>query len=108
MKKTLQTFSITEIADLMEDGAISDAATAYKEIHTTSVRRSIEARGANQVIGIPAPAISEEEEQLPRKTRRTLVQLRSCFYSSLNDYKHRVGQSDTQICPCCRQEEHTV
>ena len=88
----------------IEDGAIADA----KEIHTTSVRRSIEARGANRVIGIPAPAISKEEEQLPRKTKRTLVQLRSGFCSPLNDYKHRVRQSNTQICPCCRQEEHTV
>ena len=108
MKETLQTFSIAEVANYIEDGAIADAAAASKDIHTTSVRRSMEARGINRVLGIPAPAVNEEEEQLPRKTRRTLAQLRSGFCSSLNGYKHRVGQSDTQICPCCGQEEHTV
>ena len=108
MKNTLQTFSIAEVANFMEDGAIADAAAASKDIHTTSVRRSMEARGINRVLGIPAPAVNEEEEQLPRKTRITLAQLRSGFCSSLNGYKHRVGQSNTQICPCCRQEEHTV
>ena len=61
----------------MEDGSITDGANAFKEIHTTLVRRSIKARGGNRVLGITAPAISEEEEQLPRKIRRTLAQLRS-------------------------------
>ena len=92
MKNTLRTFSITEVADFMEDGA-------SKDIHTTSVRRSIEAGGENRILGIPALAVNEEEEQLPRKTRRTLAQLSSGFFSSLNGYNHRVGQSDRQIFP---------
>ena len=90
------------------DGTISDAASARKDIHTTAVRNSIAARGVNRVMGGPAPAVDGEEEQLPRKTRRTLAQLRPGYCSSLNDYKHRVGQSDTSICPSCRLEDQTV
>ena len=56
----------------------------------------------------PPPPINPEEEDLDRKTRRTLSQLRSGFCSSLEDYRQRVGLSTSNICPCCRQEEHTV
>ena len=109
MKQTLQRRFNNQVAPYRgRDGAISDAASVRKELHTTAVRNSIMARGINRVLGEPAPAVDVEEEQLPRKTRRTLAQLRSGYCSSLNAYKHRVGQSDTSICPSCRQEDQTV
>ena len=108
-KQTLQRrFSPGLTPHMSQDGTVVDAASTRKAVHTAAVRSSIEARGTNRVLGTPAPPINEEEEQLPRKTRRTLAQLRSGFCLSLNDYKHRIGQSDSSICPCCRQEEHTV
>ena len=58
--------------------------------------------------GTPAPSVHEEEEELPRKTRRILAQLRSGYCHSLNDYRHRVGLSNSDICPCCGREEHSV
>ena len=91
-----------------EDGTVVDAAAARGEIHSAAVVRSIEAKAPNRVLGTPAPAIDPEEEQLRRKTRRTLSQLRSGFCPSLEDYRHRVGLSESGICPCCRREEHTV
>ena len=69
---------------------------------------SIQARGINRVLGASAPPVHGEEQELPRKTRRMLAQLRSGYCSSLNDYRHRVGLSDSNICPCCGREEHSV
>ena len=108
-KQTIQRRFSTGVAPYRsQDGTISDAVSARKEIHTTAVRSSIEARGMNRVLGTPAPAVDGEEEQLSRKTRRTLAQLRSGFCYDLNEYRHRIGQSDSSICPCCRQVDHTV
>ena len=90
------------------DGTIADAATAQATIHCQTVQESINARGVNRVLGVPPPAIDEEEERLPRKTRRTLSQLRSGFCPSLEDYRERIGISSINLCPCCRQEEHSV
>ena len=108
-KQTLQRrFNPMVTAYTNRDGVVQDAELARKEIHTAAVRNSIEARGVNRVLGTAAPPVRQEEEDLPRKTRRILAQLRSGHCSSLNDYKFRTGQSDTNICPCCRREEHTV
>ena len=108
-KQTLQRrFNPKVTAYTNRDGVVQDAELARKEIHTAAVRDSIQARGVNRVLGTAAPPVHQEEEELPRKTRRTLAQLRSGHCCSLNDYKFRVGQSDTSICPCCRREEHTV
>ena len=109
IKQTLQSRFQARVRSFVgEDGTVADAATALRTIHCHAVRESINARGTNRVLGTPAPAISEEEEQLPRKTRRTLSQLRSGFSASLEDYKHRIGLSASNLCPCCRQEEHSV
>ena len=91
-----------------EYGTVADAATALRTIHCHAVRESINARGTNRVLGTPAPDVSEKEEQLPRKTRRILSQLRLGFSASLQDYKHRIGLFVSNLCPCCRQEEHSV
>ena len=107
-KETLQTRCLPDVAGFMHGGVVLDVGTARGEIHTTAVRRSIEAREVNQVLGVQAPDINQEERELPRITRRTLAQMRSGYCSSLEDYRSRIGLSNTSICPCCRQEEHTV
>ena len=109
MKRTLLRCYHAQVESLMgEDGTIADTDAARNEVHAAAVVRSIEARGANRVLGTPAPAIDPEEERLSRKTRRVLSQLRSGFCPSLEDYRHRVGLSESEICPCCRREVHTV
>ena len=109
MKQTLQRRYSAQVESFREeDGSIADAATARKTIHRTAVEASIRARGTNRILGTPPPPINSEEEDLNRKTRRALSQLRSGFCPSLEDFRQRVGLSETNICPCCRREEHTV
>ena len=88
-----------------QDGTIANAEAVRREIHTAAVRDAIEARGSNRVLGEPAPETHEEEEKLPRETRRVLSQLRVGVCHALNDFKHRVGQSETDICPCCEHKD---
>ena len=107
-KETLQSRCLPDVAGHMGGGVIQDVKAACSAIHSTAVRRSIEAREINQVLGGPAPAINPEEKELPRVTRRILAQMRSGYCSSLEDYRCRVGLSPTSVCPCCREEEHTV
>ena len=109
VKQTLQRRYTSEVARYTGGATqIADAAIARQLIHRAAVRESIEARGNNRILGIPAPAIDPTEKELPRPTRRLLAQMRSGFSITLNDYRHRIGQSNTSICPCCRQDEHTV
>ena len=109
VKQTLQRRYTSEVARYTGGATqIADAAIARQLIHRAAVRESIEARGNNRILGIPAPAIDPTEKELPRQTRRLLAQMRSGFSITLNDYRHRIGQSNTSICPCCRQDEHTV
>ena len=114
MKHTLQSRYLRELRELTDDGALTedgsimDPAAARRQIHTRAVANSIAARADNRVLNAPAPDVAEEEQELPRKTRRTLAQLRSGECMALNSYLHKVGWSDTPLCPCCRSEEHTT
>ena len=114
MKHTLQSRYLPKLeeltgeAGLAGDGTITDPIAARKQIHTRAVESSISARQANRVLDAPAPDVSYREEELPRKTRRTLAQLRSGESISLNSYKHKIGLADSPLCPCCRSEEHTT
>ena len=90
------------------DGTITDPTAARRQIHTNAVTKSIAARTDNRVLRAPAPDIADEEQELRRKTRRTLSQLRSGECISLNSYQHKIGLSDSPICPCCRNQEHTA
>ena len=109
VKKTLQSRYIGDLSRYTGGTTqIADPDIARQTVHREAVRESIEARGTNRILGTRAPAIDPTEKELPRKTRRTLAQMRSGFCIALNDYRHRIGQSDTPICPCCRQDEHTV
>ena len=114
MKHTLQSRYLREVVELTDDGAltadgiITDPAAARRQIHTRAVTKSIAARADNRVLGTPAPDIADEEQELMRKPRRTLSQLRSGECISLNNYQHKIGLSDTPICPCCRNQDHTT
>ena len=45
---------------------------------------------------------------LPRSYRSALSQLRSCYCSNLQSYRHSVGKADDSACPNCRSTDHTV
>ena len=87
---------------------IGNIKEARKVIHTRTVDRAIASRSQNRVLDGVTPEVNEEEESLPRGARTTLAQLRSGYCSSLNDLRHRIGLTPSLLCPCCRQEEHTV
>ena len=114
MKNTLQSryhpgvAELTGEAALTAGGTIANPTAASRQVHCRAVAKSIAARADNRVLGSPAPDIDDAEQELPRKTRRTLAQLRSGECLALNSYQHKVGLSDTPLCPCCRSEEHTT
>ena len=113
-KTTLKKACYDQIGDLLvtdpvsQEGYIVDIKEARREIHTRAVEMAISSRSPNRVLGGAAPDVDVAETSLPRGARTTLAQLRSGFCSSLEDFKHRIGLSPSPLCPCCRQEEHTV
>ena len=114
MKNTLQSryhpgvAELTGEAALTAGGTIANPTAARRQVHCRAVTKSIAARADNRVLGSPAPDVDDAEQELPRKTRRTLAQLRSGECLALNNYQHKMGWSDTLLCPCCRSEEHTT
>lgn len=58
--------------------------------------------------GVGEPKISREEEELPRKTRCTLAQLRSGYSVALNSYMSRIDPEVKDECPKCGEGPHDV
>ena len=103
MKQTLR----SKVGDLVEpflvNNVIPDGAykAALDSIHTKIVAEAIENYADNRVLNAPAPEVHKSESSLSRPTRAVLAQLRSGFCSRLNDYKHRLGQIASPLCPDC-------
>ena len=108
MKHTLQTAYLDQIGDLLDDGCVLDIKEARKVIHTRAVEAAVRGREPNRVLGTAPPDLDEEERELSRGERTALAQLRSGFSADLNTFRSAIGASDTTLCPCCRQEEHTT
>ena len=107
-KQSLQMGFSDQVNDLLVDGCITDIKIARKIIHTRAVRAAIDSRRPNGVLSDSAPDVDVAELDLPRGARTTLAQLRSGYSSALNSFKHRIGLAPTDVCPCCRQTEHTT
>ena len=106
MKKTLQRRFGDQILRFSNNGAVQNAEVARTILHTEYVDYTIRARPHNRVLNQQPPDINEEEITLPRPYRTKLSQLRSGHCSSLNQYRHRVGISDTDSCPSCLHPIH--
>ena len=108
-QQRIPTSFMEPIRNQLVDGCILDIKATRKVIHTHAVEEAIEARKPNRVLGAPAPDVSDfDERDMSRRERTTLAQLRTGFCSALNGYLHDIGASDSPLCPCCRQTEHTV
>ena len=95
--------------DQLVNGCVLDIKTTRKVIHTRAVEVAIESRKPNRVLGAAAPDVSDLAEQdMTRQERTTLAQLRTGFCSALNGYLHVIGATESPLCPCCRQADHTV
>ena len=109
-KQTLQSRFSRHLTPHLQNGIIPN--TEYKrvlaDIHSSAVNRFRINQRPNRVLGSSPPDINPEESQLHRLHRTTLSQLRSGFCSRLQDYRHRIDLSDTDLCPECQEERHTV
>ena len=94
---------------LNEDGVLPKI--AYKRcingIHT-SVVSSCKQKLVNKVLGTVPPDIDPSESTLPRRSRTTLTQLRSLHCNNLKSYQAKIGTSQDDICPICREAPHTT
>ena len=109
-KPTLQSRFTRDIDQYLQDGIIpnSEYPSIIKEIHSSAVRNFTATQRPNRLLLSPPPDISPDEQRLPRHHRTTLSQLRSGFCSRMLDYRHRIGLSETDLCPECEHEQHTV
>ena len=109
MKETLQSAYTGRLYRYLSDGRIiTDIDSVRADIHTRAVENEILNSEPNKVLNAPAPPICDEETTLPRSYRVRLSQMRSGYCSALGDYRERIGQSPTSLCPSCNLHTHTV
>ena len=78
----------------------TDIKTNMRHIHTSIVSRHLATRGNNKILRPPPPHTSSSEERLPRRTRRTIAQLRTNKSPFLKSYLHKVD-AKTHASPLC-------
>ena len=81
---------------------------AIKCIHKKTVAATLSSYPPNKVLGTAPPEINPEEEDLPRKSRSLLSQLRSGYSKLLNSYNHRLNENTPDSCPKCSTSPHTT
>jgi hypothetical protein len=79
-----------------------------KTIHSTIVSKYLLNLQNNKIINQTAPAIHQSEQNLSRKTRRTLAQLRTGKSPFLLQYKHKIDpiKYTSKTCPLCQNHDH--
>ena len=114
MKQTLKSRYERYIEALREPDSDDEMSskTCYqellKQVHTNEVKDYLDEREPNKVLDEKPPGISTKETLLPRRTRRTLAQLRSGYSPYLDSYAKRIGTVDYDCCPNCNIEPHTT
>jgi len=80
-KPTLQSRFTRDIERYLQDGVTPSAEyrDIIADIHTSTVRGFITGKRPNRILNTTPPAISPDEQRLPRYHRTTLSQLRSGF-----------------------------
>jgi hypothetical protein len=81
-----------------------------KTIHTSLVQKYIDSKHPNKILNDPAPKIDKSEESLPRKTRRTLAQLRADKSPMLFSYKNKIDPIayPSPLCSLCKALIHVA
>ena len=104
MKETLRTSCWSDVEPYLVNGTLphGELKNTLTQIHTKVVTDSTAALGDNRVLQARPPAIHPSEKILPRLSRAVLSQLRSGHCSRLNDFRFRIGASDSALCPDCR------
>ena len=101
MKQTLDMQHGSKVKQMTRDEVLDENSykTKLKQIHTKTVKDTIDKRTANKVLGTRPPEIDQSENILPRKTRSTLCQLRSGYSSFLNNYLPKKSEKEDK-CHC--------
>ena len=80
-----------------------------KTVHTETVATTTQSYPPSGVLGTrPPPVNVREEKTLPRRTRRTLSQLRSGYSQHLLSYRARLEPDQKSSCPLCHTARHTT
>ena len=80
-----------------------------KTVHTKTVATTTQSYPPSGVLGTrPPPVNVREEKTLPRRTRRTLSQLRSGYSQHLLSYRARLEPEQGSSCPLCHTAPHTT
>ena len=79
-----------------------------KDVHTESVQSTISQYNNNKVLDNAPPPINIEEQNLTRKSRCLLSQLRSGYSRKLNSYMSRIDDTVQDICPECGDSPHNT
>ena len=110
MKNTLRSEYRDDIQNLIPEGGLDQTSfkNGLKTLHTRAVRNSIGNRKHSKVLHRPAPDTNPEELTFPRRTRRTLTQLRSGYSSMLNTYLAIIRPNTQVTCPDCHTAPHTT
>ena len=108
MRTTLIEFSASAIATARRHLPVGAATAAElsKRVHTDTVEEYLRARPPNNILQKRPPAISRTEQQLDRRARTSLAQLRCGHSPRLTSYMHRIGRSPTPQCPDCGATNH--
>jgi hypothetical protein len=79
-----------------------------KTLHTDAVEEYLRSRENNALIGEKAPEVDASEEELPRKRRRQLAQLRAGKSPLLREYLNTIDVANhpTSSCPMCGTDPH--
>ena len=82
--------------------------TNLKTIHTTIVRDHLWDRPDNKILSRQAPDVDQDEETLPRLTRRRLAQLSTNKPPFLRQYLHKIDiiTHPSDECPLCGASPH--
>jgi hypothetical protein len=81
-----------------------------KTIHTTIVTECLNSYKPNPILLNPAPEINPSEQDLPRKIRRVLAQLRAGKSPKLMTYLNKIDPNTypSPTCPLCKSQDHTT
>ena len=110
MKHTVKSAFLGEVQPFLNGDTMhqEDYQAAKNGIHTAFVQKSIAEMGTCPVLNAPRLSVDSSEQSLPRKVRSTLSQLRSGHCIALNSYKHKLGLSDSPLCPDCGDADQTT
>ena len=106
MKETLYTRHRNTIEPMIVEKVRK---ATLQTLHTDSVDKAVKSHERNVVLDGQPPPMSNSENDLARKERLTLAQLRSGYYRLMGSYKSRIKKDvSLNVCADCGTTPHDV